>query len=182
MLTVFKFYRQMILILAFSCFAICKNVGEILDLNNGLNLTKNDYNNFLHPHRDEETNALPKDDFKDNLKYDVEILEPYDMRKETVEIEERYRAPSIIFNTDKIIDENIDLLNTLNEKESIAQFFSETRSIFVIILTLIAVLIIVLIIVLIARRYRFDERYGRSELLITNDNRDYWSRQFTTTS
>uniref|UniRef100_A0A1B0FR61 Uncharacterized protein n=1 Tax=Glossina morsitans morsitans TaxID=37546 RepID=A0A1B0FR61_GLOMM len=163
MLTVFKFYRQMVLILAFSCSAICKNVGEISDLNNGLNVTKND-------------------DFKDNLKYDVEILEPYAIRKETVELEERYRAPSIIFNTDKIIDEDIDVLNTLNERESIPAIFSETRSIFVIILTTITLLIIVVIIVLIARRYRFQERYGRSELLISNDNRDYWSRQFTTTS
>uniref|UniRef100_A0A1A9W6M2 Uncharacterized protein n=1 Tax=Glossina brevipalpis TaxID=37001 RepID=A0A1A9W6M2_9MUSC len=183
MLTAFTFYYQMILVLVFSCSAICKNIEEIADLNKGLNST-NDYKDLLkilHPHRDGETISLAKEDFKDNLKYDVEILEPYDIRKENEELEERYRAPSIISNTNKIFDKNIEVFTAVDEKESIEEIVGENHLISTL-LIVITSLTIVLCIVFIVRRSHFQERYGGSELLITNDNRDYWSQQFTTTS
>ncbi|XP_004521281.1 receptor-like kinase LIP2 [Ceratitis capitata] len=61
-------------------------------------------------HYDEDSLRLVVDLNDDQkLKYDVEILEPRDVKKETAELEERFRGPSIKLDTDNFVAEDIEV-------------------------------------------------------------------------
>ncbi|XP_013109153.2 uncharacterized protein LOC106088273, partial [Stomoxys calcitrans] len=133
-----------------------------------------------YSHRDEDMIADPPNTnvFK-NLKYDVEILEANDetTNKEDSEIEERYRGPAIVINTDEFINENIEM----NEDEERAdkQSLANTHLILSIILVVVALVSISLYAALVIWRSHIEQRYGMRELLVTNDNQDYWPQHMT---
>lgn len=94
-----------------------------------------------YSHRDEDMMADPKlTTVFQNLKYDVEILESNEAKNdEDSEIEERYRGPAIVINTDEFISQNIEM-NAVDEEEERAdkEALAESHLILSIILVVVA--------------------------------------------
>ncbi|XP_075148701.1 uncharacterized protein LOC142222443 [Haematobia irritans] len=163
---------------------IKESLEELNDLNESailrdsssmLDSQRNSYN-----HRDEDMldNGQMTAVFK-NLKYDVEILESNEnlAKKEDNEIEERYRGPAIVINTDEFINENIEM--NADEERADKEALANTHLILSIILVVIALISISLYAALVMWRSHIEQRYGMRELLVTNDNQDYWPQHMT---
>ncbi|TMW40578.1 hypothetical protein DOY81_014342, partial [Sarcophaga bullata] len=133
-------------------------------------------------HRDEDMMAdLKQSAVFASLKYDVEILESAEAKKEDVELEERFRAPAITLNTDNFINENIEVNAKEDEEKRIAQeAIATSHLILSIILVIIALVSIGLYAAVVIWRNQIEQRYGMRELLVTNDNQDYWPQDVIT--
>ncbi|XP_073817050.1 uncharacterized protein [Musca autumnalis] len=119
----------------------------------------------------------------DNYKYDVEILESgEDKSSEVSELEERYRGPSIVINTDEFINENIEMNAADEEERADKKALATSHLILSIILVVLALVSIALYAAVVIWRSHIEQRYGMRELLVTNDNQDYWPQHMTDTT
>ncbi|XP_065357336.1 uncharacterized protein LOC135951554 [Calliphora vicina] len=163
---------------------IIESLEELDDLNkNNSILRDSPVANPSEPtftHRDEDMMAdLKKSTIFASLKYDVEILESGEVKKEDVELEERYRGPAITLNTDNFINENIEV-NAEEEKRVAKEAIATNHLILSIILVVMALVSIGLYAALVVWRSHIKQRYGMRELLVTSDNQDYWPQDVIT--
>ncbi|KAI8115279.1 hypothetical protein FF38_08991 [Lucilia cuprina] len=132
-------------------------------------------------HRDEDMMAdLKKSTIFASLKYDVEILESGEVKKEDVELEERYRGPAITLNTDNFINENIEVNADAEEERAANKAIATSHLILSIVLVVVALVSIGLYAALVVWRSHIEQRYGMRELLVTSDNQDYWPQDVIT--
>ncbi|TMW48177.1 hypothetical protein DOY81_006747, partial [Sarcophaga bullata] len=99
---------------------IIESLEELDDLNRNNSILRDSLKNQTEPsftHRDEDMMAdLKQSAVFASLKYDVEILESAEAKKEDVELEE-----PITLNTDNFINENIEVNAKEDEEKRIAQ-------------------------------------------------------------
>lgn len=96
-----------------------------------------------------------------NLKYDVEILQPGRMEKEDLEIEERFKGPSLNFNTDEFFEENIEVNS---------QGIQQGHVLLTIGLLGLAFVSIGIYAALVMWRSNLEKRYGMRQRLMTDDD------------
>jgi len=117
-------------------------------------------------HHDED---LPRSEtnleLEESLKYDVEILESRDIKKENIEVEERFKGPSIQMNTDNFFAENIEVHGGDGDDA-----IQQSHMILSIILVAVALVSIGLYVALVIWRSQLEQRYGMRELLVTSDD------------
>ncbi|XP_058974758.1 uncharacterized protein LOC131800905 [Musca domestica] len=165
---------------------IKESLEELNDLNESSILRDSSSMSSQPPysHRDEDMLPNPKlTTVFENFKYDVEILESgEDKSSEVSEIEERYRGPSIVINTDEFINENIEMNEADEEERADKKALATSHLILSIILVVLALVSIALYTAVVIWRNHIEQRYGMRELLVTNDNQDYWPQHMTDTS
>ncbi|XP_061391260.1 uncharacterized protein LOC133326645 [Musca vetustissima] len=137
-----------------------------------------------YSHRDEDMLTDPKlTTVFANYKYDVEILESgEDKSSELAELEERYHGPAIVINTDEFINENIEMNAADEEERADKKALATSHLILSIILVVLALVSIALYTAVVIWRNHIEQRYGMRELLVTNDNQDYWPQHMTDTA
>ncbi|XP_055848261.1 uncharacterized protein LOC129913551 [Episyrphus balteatus] len=127
---------------------------------------------FRKIHIDEENDSSKYGDSNDDektvdlndLKYDVEILQPgklENLENEDLEIEERFKGPSINFNTNEFYDENIEVNS---------QTMQQTHVILTITLIVLAIVSIGIYAGLVMWRSSLEKRYGMRQRLMTDDD------------
>ncbi|XP_037955830.1 uncharacterized protein LOC119685581 [Teleopsis dalmanni] len=150
-----------------------KHFDEVGDLNDNLQSDKENTNNTDLPfsHRDEvqekEGIILNADNI---LKYDVEIIESRDIKKENLEIEERFKGPALEMNTNTFVSENIELNSGTVDYSAM----KDSHVVLTVILVLVALVSISLYVFLVIWRSHLEERYGMRELLVVNTDEDVY--------
>ncbi|XP_067617077.1 uncharacterized protein [Eurosta solidaginis] len=133
-------------------------------------------------HYDEDALRLVADLNKDKLlKYDVELLESRDVKKETEELEERFRGSAIKMDTDNFVDENIEVHGGMAasanadgvDDEDDDDDFKPNHLILTMVLVFVALFSISLYVALVIWRSHLERRYGMRELLVTDDDDFY---------
>lgn len=125
---------------------------------------------FRNVHIDEEESPNKKiaddsdeerTDDVNNLKYQVEILQPEKIDKDDLEIEERYKGPSLNFDTDEFFDENIEVSS---------QSMQQGHILLTVGLIALAVASIGIYAGLVMWRSNLEKRYGTRQRLMTEDD------------
>ncbi|XP_055905929.1 uncharacterized protein LOC129941349 [Eupeodes corollae] len=119
---------------------------------------------FRKKHIDsEEKTPKNRDSIEDvnDLKYEVEILQPGRIEKEDLEIEERFKGPSLNFDTNEFIEENIEVNS---------QTMQQGHVILTIALIGLAVMSIGIYAGLVMWRSNLEKKYGMRQRLMTEDD------------
>lgn len=143
-----------------------KNSGEINNLL--LNATSELQTiQFRKLHIDEEMESPKSNNIGDSsvdvndLKYEVEILQPGRIEKENLEIEERFKGPSLNFDTNEFYEENIEVNS---------QSMPQGHVLLTVGLIALAIVSIGIYAGLLMWRSSLDKRYGMRQRLMTDDD------------